>query len=112
MPLDDLDLRLLEVDDGVIEGELLADGRAIASFMANVAVADGVALISHLHLDGAGPNSLGVTRLQRAMAWLLAELDVDEIIIDGGQRVTGAAQGVAGTGPRTPSRLSFKRKLP
>lgn len=61
---------------------------------------------------GAGPNALGASRLQRAMVWLMDELEVDEIVVEGGQRVTGSAKGPAGTGPRTPARLSFKRKSP
>lgn len=108
--MSDFDIRLVEVDEGVVEGELLHEGAFVAAFMANVFVVDRVASISQLHIDGAGPNSLGMRRLRRAMFWLMDELKVDEIVVAGGQRVTGAARGRVGTGPRTPARLSFKRE--
>lgn len=110
--MDDFDVRLLEVDQGVIEGQILVSGAVVAAFMCNVAVTGRVASISRLHLDGAGPNTLGARRLQRTMVWLMDALEVDEIVVEGGLRVTGAAKGPAGTGPRTPARLSFKRELP
>lgn len=108
--MDDFDLHLLEVDQGVIEGQILVSGTVIAAFICNGRVAGRVASISRLHLDGAGPNTLGARRLHRAMVWLMDALDVDEIVIEGGQCVTGAAKGPAGTGPRTQARLSFKRE--
>lgn len=108
--MSDFDVRLVEVDEGVVEGELLHEGVVVAAFMANLVVVDHVAWISQLHIDGAGPNTLGMARLRRAMLWLMDELRVDEIVVEGGQRVTGAARGPVGTGPRTPARLSFKRE--
>lgn len=41
--MDDLDLHLLEVDQGVIEGQILVSGTVIAAFICNVRVAGRVA---------------------------------------------------------------------
>ena len=108
--LNEFDLRLLDVDGDTIEGEIVLDGAVVAVFMSNVSKVGRVAELRRLHVDGAGPNTLGPGRLQRAMRWLMDQLDVDEILVEGGRRVTGAARGPAGTGPRTPSRLSFTRE--
>jgi hypothetical protein len=60
----------------------------------------------HVHGEGVGMNELGISGLRRIVAEAMEDLDVDEIVIEGAVRVTGAGPG------RTPRRLRFARKIP
>jgi hypothetical protein len=60
----------------------------------------------HVHGEGVGMNELGISGLRRIVAEAMEDLDVDEIVIEGAVRVTGASPG------RTPRRLRFARKIP
>src|SRR5258708_34534808 len=60
----------------------------------------------HVHGEDIGANELGVSGLRRIVAEAMEDLDVDEIIIEGAVRITGAGPG------RTPRRLRFARKVP
>src|SRR5580704_5549820 len=60
----------------------------------------------HVHGEDVGVNELGVSGLRRMVAKVMEDLDVDEIVIEGAVRVTGAGPG------RTPRRLQFTRKIP
>ena len=60
----------------------------------------------HVHGEDIGVNELGVSGLRRMVAEVMEDLDVDEIVIEGAVRVTGAGPG------RTPRRLQFTRKIP
>jgi hypothetical protein len=99
------------VDVDVVLGAVLIDGKRI-EFAANLAYFGRRLELTKLHLHGAGPNTFGPQALRAAVEALMVELDVDEVIIEGGSRVTGAATGRAGTGPRTPRRLHFLRERP
>jgi len=60
----------------------------------------------HIHGEDVGMNELGVSGLRRMVAEAMEDLDVDEIVIEGAVRVSGAGPG------RTPRRLRFTRKIP
>jgi hypothetical protein len=60
----------------------------------------------HVHGENVGTNELGVSGLRRVVTEAMEDLDVDEIVIEGAIRVTGAGPG------RTPRRLRFTRKIP
>lgn len=93
-------------------GRVQAERDRRVEFATNFAVIGRRIELSQLHLHGAGPNVLGPRALRQAVQALMVSFDVEEIVIDGGQRVTGAATGPAGTGPRTPKRLHFRRDPP
>jgi hypothetical protein len=59
----------------------------------------------HVHGEDVGANELGVSGLRRIVAEAMEDLDVDEIVIEGAVRVTGASPG------RIPRRLRFARKV-
>lgn len=107
----DFDVRLDEMDGDVVAGALLS-GAHVVRFLCRVQFEGRTVTLSGLHLDGSGPNTLGPRSLRRAMTWLMHAFDVDRIIVDGGDRMTGAAAGPRGTGPRKPSRLTFTREHP
>lgn len=105
----DVHIDLVDVD--VVLGTVLVDGTRI-EFAANLAYVGRRLELTKLHLHGAGPNTFGPQVLRQVVQALMAELDVEEVIIEGGSRVTGSATGRAGTGPRTPRRLHFLRERP
>jgi hypothetical protein len=106
-----VDLQISQIDVDVMLGVLILDSARV-EFATNFSVNGRRIELSQLHLHGGGANILGPRALRDAMQALMVWFDVDEIVIDGGSRVTGAATGPAGTGPRTPKRLHFKRDLP
>jgi hypothetical protein len=59
----------------------------------------------HVHGEDVGVNELGAAGLRRIVAQVMEDLDVDEIVIEGVVRVSGAGPG------RTPRRLRFARKV-
>jgi hypothetical protein len=59
----------------------------------------------HVHCEDVGMNELGVSGLRRMVADVMEDLDVDEIVIEGAVRVSGAGPG------RTPRRLRFTEKI-
>lgn len=107
----DVDAHIELVDVDVVLGAVLVDGTKI-EFAANLAYVGRRLELTKLHLPGAGSNTFGPQVLRQAVQALMIELDVDEVIIQGGSRVTGAATGRAGSGPGTPRRLHFLRERP
>lgn len=103
-----VDLRITQVDVDVMLGVLVLDSGRV-EFATNFVIIGRRIELSRLHLHGAGPNVLGPSAVRQALQAVMVSFDVDEIVIEGGTRVTGAATGRAGTGPRTPKRLHFKR---
>ena len=97
------------VDVDVILGAVVIDDVRV-EFAANLSIVGRRVELAKLHLHGAGPNSFGPQVLRDAVQSLMRQLDVDELTIEGGTRVTGAATGRAGSGPRTPRRLHFTRE--
>ena len=89
-------------------GFVLIDGQRV-EFATNFLVSSRSIELSQVHLYGGGSNTLGPQALKAAVRALMIALDVDELVLDGGLRVTGAATGSAGSGPRRPKRLHFKR---
>ncbi|HXX04571.1 MAG TPA: hypothetical protein VEJ37_09575 [Xanthobacteraceae bacterium] len=60
----------------------------------------------HIQGEGVGANELSVIGIRRIVRDAMEELDVDEIVIEGAVRTTGASPG------RSPRRLRFARKIP
>nr|WP_294508970.1 hypothetical protein [uncultured Rhodopila sp.] len=50
-------------------------------------------VLHRLHVSGAGPNSMGPPALRRLLRWAKAQLDVDELRIEGSARKAGANPG-------------------
>ena len=103
-----VEVRIEQVDVDVMLGVVVVDGRRV-EFATNFEVSSRSIALSQVHLYGAGPNTLGPQALNEAVRAVMVAFDVDEMVIDGGLRVTGAASGAVGTGPRRPKRLHFKR---
>jgi hypothetical protein len=75
--------------------------------MAEVELADRALILRGLHIQGedVGVNELGVLGVRHMVRDAMEELDVDEIIVEGAARTTGANPG------RRPGRLRFTRKV-
>ena len=61
--------------------------------------------VKKAHIQGASPGAIGRAGLNVIGRKLLSEADVDELVIQGGTRTTGRAQG------RTPRPFRFPRRL-
>ena len=71
-------------------------------------VGDGSTLVvrgAHVQGEGFGPIDLGPAKLRALAAALMEMLDVDELVVEGEVRTTGAGPG------RRPRRLRFTRRL-
>ena len=97
-------------DRDVVMGRLVI-GRLTVEFLANVQWQGRLLELSAVHLYGNGANTLGIGVLRQAIQALMVLLDVDQVILDGAERVTGAGVGKAGTGRKVPRRLIFKREV-
>lgn len=104
-----VDVHIEAVDVDVLLGTVRFDDTRIG-FAANFVIVGRRIELAKLHLHGARPNTLGPQVLREAARALMRNLDVDERVIEGGTRVTGAATGRAGSGPRTPRRLHLVRE--
>jgi hypothetical protein len=61
--------------------------------MANAELAGRVLILRQCHVQGAGPNGLGIAALRQLANWAKAYLDVDELRIEGAVRTSGAGPG-------------------
>lgn len=104
-----VDVHVEAVDVHVLLGAVRLDEMRI-EFAANFVIVGRRVELAKLHLHGAGPDTLGPQVLREAAQARVRRLDVDELVIEGGTGVTGAATGRAGRGPRTPGRLHFVRE--
>ncbi len=96
-----------ELSEGAVATALLETSVGTMLVMAEV-VLDGRCLaLRALHMQGddVGINDVGVVGLRRAMREVMEELDVDEMVIEGSRRTTGAGPG------RTPRPLRFARNV-
>jgi hypothetical protein len=100
--IDDLsDDGLVTLRIGTSTGVLIIMGEP--STQGRVMIARGV----HMHGEGVGPNGLGFGTLRTIADAFLRELDLDEIVVEGAVRTTGANPG---TRPR-PVRFA-RRPIP
>ncbi|HVB68865.1 MAG TPA: hypothetical protein VNE67_13525 [Acetobacteraceae bacterium] len=81
----------------------LSDGCREIEVLGTVRIAGRTARILALHVQGAGPGSLGISGLRGLAGWAMEVLDVDELRIEGAARTSGAGPG------RTPGTLVFRR---
>jgi hypothetical protein len=91
-------------DDPVMTLRILVPGGAILA-MAEVELAGRVLVARRLHIHGEGltANEAGPANLRVLARRLLEELDLDELVIEGAHRTTGAGPG------RRPRRLRLTR---
>jgi hypothetical protein len=97
--------RLLELEQdpaGTVRAVLVSNGQSI-EFVADFELGDRQAIFSGLHVNGGGPNSVGIAGLRNLIRWAMEQLDVDEIRIKGATRTSGAGPG------RRPATLFFRR---
>jgi hypothetical protein len=75
--------------------------------MAEVILEDPCLILRRFHIEGVdvGVNDIRPAGLRRMVQEVMEELDVQEIIMEGSRRTTGANPG------RTPRRLRFTRKV-
>jgi hypothetical protein len=95
-----------EVDGNVVCVCFDIDGIAV-EVMASMERDGETLFLRDLHVYGPGPNVLGLAGVRWAVRELGRQHGARRVVIDGGMRVTGAAVGPAGTGPRRPRRLIF-----
>jgi hypothetical protein len=77
--------------------------RGAVSICAQARLARRRMVLAQTHIDGPGANQIGLAGLRALARIAMEELDVDEIVIEGAKRTTGAAPG------RVPSPLRFRR---
>lgn len=75
------------------------------SVMADVEISDRSIRLEGLHIGGGGANSFGSASLRDLVRSIMEQLDVDEIIVEGAVRTTGANPG------RRPRPLRFTRAV-
>jgi len=95
-------LEELEIDAAGAVRAVLRNGEHAVEFVADFELGDRHAVLSGLHVYGAGPNSLGTTGLRVLIRWVMEQLDVDELRIEGATRTSGASPG------RRPTPLVFR----
>jgi|SRR5882762_9871947 hypothetical protein len=87
--------RILDFDFGGTDTVpvILADESHRIEVMADVELHRHHAVLRGLHIQGAGPNTLGFAVLHGLISWTKEYLDVDELRIEGALRTSGAAPG-------------------
>jgi hypothetical protein len=95
------DVLVDEVDNGLFVGRLVHD-RGEIRFVATIVMREGhELLVTGLHLQGDGANTLGASALRRAVRQLKVLLNVRRIVIEGARRTSGAGPG------RIPKRITL-----
>jgi len=77
--------------------------RGAVSICARAHLARRRMVLERTHIDGPGANRIGLPGLRALARIAMEELDVDEIVVEGARRTTGAAPG------RVPTPLRFRR---
>ena len=98
----------IEIDtyeDGIAIGRVITEGYYLEVMAEVIQEGRTVTLLGlNVHGVGVSVNELGPTRLRKLINETMERMDVDEIVIEGAVRVTGAGPG------RKPGRLRFKRQ--
>ena len=71
----------------------LSDGQRTLEILADIELGPRHAVLRGLHIQGAGPNTVGPRELLRLIRWAKEWLDVDELRIEGASRTSGAGPG-------------------
>ena len=71
----------------------LSNGTQDILILADVAFDGRHAVLSGLHIQGAGANTMGHGALRRLIGWAKEFLNVDHLRIEGATRTSGAAPG-------------------
>jgi hypothetical protein len=75
-------------------------------FMGEPVIAGGRMVVRAVHVQGAAPRSVGWPRLRMIAAAVLEGMGLDELVVEGAVRTTGACPG------RRPRPLRFTRRHP
>jgi hypothetical protein len=96
-----------ELTEGAVATARIETAAGTMLVMAEVAMEGRCLVLQGLHMRGidVGINELRVTGLRFAVREFMEALDVDEMVIEGSRRTTGAGPG------RTPRRLRFARNV-
>jgi len=96
-----------EQSEGAVATARVETAAGTIMVMAEVALEGRCLTLRGLHVHGidVGANELRVAGLRRMVQEIMEDLNVDEIVIEGSVRTTGAGPG------RTPRRLRFARKV-
>jgi hypothetical protein len=96
-----------EQSEGSIATAAIKTAAGTIMVMADVALEGRCLILRRLHIYGVDvrANDMRAAGLRRIVEEIVEELDVDEIIVEGSVRTTGAGPG------RTPRRLRFARKV-
>jgi hypothetical protein len=89
---DQITVEIALIDDDTILVEI-GTPVGLVTILGIITVVDRVLHCDGAHIEGPGPGSLGRAGLNDIGAKLLAETDVDEIVIQGGSRATGRNPG-------------------
>jgi hypothetical protein len=96
-----------EQSEGAVATATIETAVGTIMVMAEVALEGRCLTLRGVHVQGedVGVNELRVVGLRRLIQEVMEDLDVDEIVIEGSVRTTGAGPG------RTPRPLRFARKV-
>jgi hypothetical protein len=99
-------IQIIEEQSNVVVARIIT-GTGTLLVLSEVALIAGVLTLRGLHIQGenVGMNELSVTGIRNVMRDAMESLDVDEIVIEGAARTTGANPG------RRPRRLRFTRPV-
>jgi hypothetical protein len=99
-------IQIIEQQSNVAVARITTD-LGVPLVLAELELIERVLLLHGLHIQGGNVriNELGVVGIRRIMRDAMENLDVDEIIIEGAARTTGANPG------RRPRRLRFTRPV-
>ncbi|MGA2291100.1 hypothetical protein [Bradyrhizobium sp.] len=102
-----VEIEIDEIEDGIVIGRVITEGGHL-EIMAE-AILDGRRLtLRGLNVHGVGvwANQLGHVKLRKIVLETMEHIDVDELIVEGAIRITGAGPG------RKPRPIRFTRKAP
>jgi hypothetical protein len=96
-------IEITDADDDVMIAVIRCTGFVI-EVIGRVAVEQRVLRVRQAHVQGARPGAVGRAGLNAIGRRLLEEIDVDQVVVEGGARTTGRNPGRAPRPFRYPSR--------
>jgi hypothetical protein len=94
----------IQIEDGDCGIALFSDGSIAVEILFCADIEGRVADLWGVHVQGPGPNRLGLSTLRGLARWVMEALDVDELRIEGAARASGAGPG------RVPAPIIFRRR--
>ncbi len=81
------------LQDGDVAVIVLSNGKHTIELVAGIKLVGRIASLTGVHIQGPGPNMVGVAELRALARWTKGQLDVDELRIEGAVRTSGACPG-------------------